>query len=48
MVRAEIQIQNSGGPEGYFMPNFTSKGRLLLIPGIVDFDETKLTAKFSS
>jgi hypothetical protein len=39
MVKATVKLQENKGPEGYFMPNFTSKGKLLLIPGLVDFTQ---------
>jgi hypothetical protein len=39
MVRARLKVQKNQGPEGYFMPSYNSRGKLLLIPGIVDFDE---------
>lgn len=39
MMRIRLKIKENLGPEGYFTPSYTSKGKLLLIPGIVDFED---------
>ena len=35
----KIKVKNPPSPEAYYFPNYTTIGRLFVLPGIVDFDQ---------